>query len=81
MSRLRYIVYEQAPSNWSAYVPDLPGCVAAADDRAKASRLIREAIALHLELLQEHGDQIPTPGAWTEEVEVEVPAGDPARRG
>ena len=40
------VVYEQAPENWAAYVPDLPGCVAAADTRDEVAQLIREAIVL-----------------------------------
>ena len=43
------VVYEQAPNNWAAYVPDLPGCVAAGDTREETEQLIREAIALHVE--------------------------------
>lgn len=38
------VILERGPKNWSAYVPDLPGCVAAAKTRAETERLIREAI-------------------------------------
>ena len=73
------VVYEQAPNNWAAYVPDLPGCIAAADTRAEAEQLIREAIPLHVELLRRHGDPVPTPGAWTSIVEIDdEPAGSDA---
>jgi predicted RNase H-like HicB family nuclease len=64
------VVYEETPTGWSAYVPDLPGCVAAAETRAEVESLIREAIAMHLALMREHGDPIPAPGAWTGLVEV-----------
>ena len=56
------VVFEQAPHNWAAYVPDLPGCVAAADSREETEQLIHEAIALHLESMEEDGDPWPTPG-------------------
>ena len=43
------VVYEKAPNNYSAYVPDLPGCVATGATRQDVERNIREAIAFHLE--------------------------------
>ncbi|MGH2607669.1 MAG: type II toxin-antitoxin system HicB family antitoxin [Tepidiformaceae bacterium] len=55
------VILEQGPKNWSAYVPDLPGCVAAAKTKEETEKLIREAIVLHLELLREDGDPIPAP--------------------
>ena len=64
------VVYERTPNNWSAYVPDLPGCVAAGDTREEVERLIREAIALHLGALRDSGEPMPEPGAWTSLVEV-----------
>ncbi len=64
------VVYEETPTGFSAYVPDLPGCVAAGETREKTERLIREAIAFHLEGLRESDEPIPEPGAWTETVEV-----------
>ena len=67
---MKYIVvYEQTPDNYAAYVPDLPGCVAAADTREDVERLIQEAIALHIEMLREHGEPVPEPGTWTGLVE------------
>ena len=53
------VIYEQGPNNYSAYVPDLPGCVAAGDTLEETEQLIREAIVLHLEALQEAGQPIP----------------------
>ena len=64
------VVYERTPNNRSAYVPDLPGCVAAADTREEAQQRIREAIVLQLEAMREHGEPIPQPGAWTGLVDV-----------
>ncbi len=64
------VVYEQTAKNWSAYVPDLPGCVAAADTRPEVEGLIREAIALHIAAMRESNESVPEPGAWTGLVEV-----------
>jgi predicted RNase H-like HicB family nuclease len=64
------VILERGPKNWSAYVPDLPGCVAAAKTREETETLIREAIELHLELMREDGDPIPAP--TTEAVGVAV---------
>jgi predicted RNase H-like HicB family nuclease len=64
------VVYEQTSTGWSAYVPDLPGCVAAGEMREETERLIREAIAFHLEGLREANEPIPEPGTWTETVEI-----------
>ena len=69
--RMRYaVVFERTPNNYSAYVPDLPGCVATGDTRDEVERLIREAIALHLDGLRKEREQIPEPAAWTDFVEV-----------
>ena len=64
------VVYEQTPTSWSAYVPDLPGCIAAAETREEAEKLIREAIVLYVEASRERGLPIPAPGEWTGLVEV-----------
>jgi len=64
------VVYERTPNGWSAYVPDLPGCVAAGDTREEVERLIREAINLHVAALREEGESVPKPGEWTGLVEV-----------
>ena len=66
------VVYEETPTGFSTYVPDLPGCVAAGETREKTERLTREAIAFHLEGLRESDEPIPEPGAWTGTVEVSV---------
>jgi predicted RNase H-like HicB family nuclease len=68
---MRYVVvYERTPGGWSAYVPDLPGCVAAGDTRPEVEHLIREAIGLHIASLRSAGETVPDPGAWTSLVEV-----------
>ena len=54
-------VLEEGPQNWSAYVPDLPGCVAAGRTRQETERRIREAAEGHLEGMAEDGDAIPEP--------------------
>ena len=57
---MRYaVVYEQTLSNWAAYVPDLPGCIATGPTREEVERLIGEGIRLHLELMRESGEAIP----------------------
>jgi len=63
------VVFEKTPNNYSAYVPDLPGCVATGATREEVERNIREAIAFHLEGLRREGEPIPEPGSWSELVE------------
>jgi predicted RNase H-like HicB family nuclease len=56
------IVIEKAPgSNYSAYVPDLPGCVAAADSLDEVKRLMQEGIAFHVDGMREDGLPVPEP--------------------
>jgi predicted RNase H-like HicB family nuclease len=67
---MRYaVVYEKTPNNYSAYVPDLPGCVATGATREEVERNIREAIDLHLEGLRREREPIPEAASWTELVE------------
>ncbi len=68
---MRYaIVIEKAPSNYAAYVPDLPGCVATGSTVVETETLIREAIELHLEGLRADGMPIPPPNSQVEYIEV-----------
>ncbi len=68
---MRYaVVIENAGSNFSAYVPDLPGCVATGDTLADAEAAIREAIEFHLDGLRQDGSPIPAPTSKVEYVEV-----------
>jgi predicted RNase H-like HicB family nuclease len=68
---VRYaVVIEDAGSNFSAYVPDLPGCVATGETIEETEQAIREAIELHLEGLREDGVAIPRPSSQVEYIEV-----------
>ena len=59
---MRYtIVIEKAPTNYAAYVPDLPGCIATGASEEEAVREIREAIRLHIESLRAHHEPVPEP--------------------
>jgi len=59
---VRYaIVIEQAAGNFSAYVPDLPGCIAAGETLKAVEANLRAAIAFHLEGLREEGLPVPIP--------------------
>jgi predicted RNase H-like HicB family nuclease len=64
------IVVEKAKNNYSAYVPDLPGCIATGATLAKTVRLIREAIELHVGGLREDGLEVPEPSSIVEYVEI-----------
>lgn len=55
------MVIEKTGNGYSAYVPDLPGCVSAADTRAETRELIGQAILLHIDSLRRYGDPIPEP--------------------
>ncbi len=55
------VVIEWAETNYSAYVPDLPGCVATGETVEPVTRLMREGIALHLESMRADGAPIPSP--------------------
>lgn len=69
---MRYsIIIEHGPDNFSAYAPDFPGCVAAADTEAETLALMKEALELHIEDMRERGEPIPEP---SEVREVEVAA-------
>jgi predicted RNase H-like HicB family nuclease len=68
---VRYaIVIEKAEANFSAYVPDLPGCVATGSTLKETEQAIREAIEFHLEGLREDGAPIPPPTSRVDYVEV-----------
>ena len=80
---MRYLViFEQGDTNYSAYVPDLPVCVAVGDTLEKTRKEIAEAMKFHIECLQEDGEIIPKPtsklsdqtssGVTVEFVEVEI---------
>lgn len=64
------VVVEKSESGFGAYVPDLPGCIAAGQSREEVLRLIKEAIELHIESLQETGEPVPQPSSVSEVIEV-----------
>lgn len=55
------VIYEWGKRNWSAYVPDLPGCIATEKTRRHVQRTIREAIQFHIEGLKARGEPVPEP--------------------
>jgi predicted RNase H-like HicB family nuclease len=70
---MRYlVVFEKAGENYSAYVPDLPGCIASGRTREDVERNIRRAIDFHLAGLLEDESEIPSPQAFAEYEEVVV---------
>jgi predicted RNase H-like HicB family nuclease len=64
------VVIEKAGANFSAYVPDLPGCIATGGSMEEIEAQIREAIEFHLEGMQEDGEVIPEPSSSVEYVVV-----------
>ena len=68
---VRYaVIFEPAPNNWAAYVPDLPGCITTGATLEDTERNIREAIEGHLETLREFGAQVPAPTTVARDVEI-----------
>jgi predicted RNase H-like HicB family nuclease len=68
---MRYaIVIEKGPTSYGAYVPDLPGCVAAAETKQEVTALIQEAIEFHLEEMRQVGLPFPEPVSSADYVEV-----------
>ena len=63
------IVIEKAGGNYSAYVPDLPGCVATGATVKDVEREIREAIRFHIDGLKEDGQPVPQPTSIADYVE------------
>lgn len=64
------VIYEKGETSWGAYVPDLPGCVAAGRTRKEVEKLIRGAIEMHLEAMRRDGDAIPPPRTFAESVAI-----------
>lgn len=67
------VVIEQANGNYSAYAPDLPGCVATGETVEVVERNMHEAIKMHVQGLQEDGLPVPTPHAHSEYMAVSLP--------
>ncbi len=62
------MTYERTPNNYSAYSPDLPGCISTGETWKEIQENIREAIASHIESLMEYGDPFPQPQRSIDEV-------------
>lgn len=60
------VVIERADSNFGAYIPDLPGCVATGDTIEEVRKLMQEAIQMHVSSLREHGEPVPPPSSSAE---------------
>ena len=69
------VVIEKGATGFSAYLPDLPGCIAAAETEEEVEQLIREAIEFHLECMREDGEPIPKPTSRIIYVDVASVAG------
>jgi predicted RNase H-like HicB family nuclease len=68
---MRYaVVVEKGESGFGAYVPDLPGCVAAAESYDEVLKLIQGAIEFHIDGLKEDGEPVPAPTSRIEFVDV-----------
>jgi predicted RNase H-like HicB family nuclease len=67
---MEYVVVIEPASDgsYSAYVPDLPGCVACGDSLAEVQALIAEAVNLHIESLRQHGEPVPPPSVVAHKV-------------
>ena len=70
MTKRYLIVLEGTRTGYSAYPPDLPGCVAAGETEAEVTQRIREAIELHVAGLRELGEPVPEPHSSSAYVEV-----------
>lgn len=64
------VVIEEGETGFGAYVPDLPGCIAAAASRDEVLALIQEAIEFHIEGMRDHGDPIPRPTSTAQIVNI-----------
>jgi len=68
---MRYaVVVEKTENNYSAYVPDLPGCIATGQTVEETEKEIREAIEFHIAGLREDGQAVPQPSSIVEYLEV-----------
>jgi len=68
------VVIEKAENNYSAYVPDLPGCISVGDTLDEVQQMIREAIEFHIEGMRLDGDPVPEPTTLCAMIEVDVPS-------
>ena len=66
------IVIEPTTTGFSAYSPDLPGCVSTGRTREEVEHNMREAITLHIDGLREEGQAVPEPGSYSAYIELSV---------
>ncbi|MEI8135601.1 MAG: type II toxin-antitoxin system HicB family antitoxin [bacterium] len=64
------VIIEETPTGFSAYSPDIDGCVAAAESREEVETLMNEALTYHLEMLAEEGLPIPKPHTYSRQMRV-----------
>jgi predicted RNase H-like HicB family nuclease len=65
------VIIEAGERNYSAYVPDLPGCIATGQTLEEVKQVMREAIAFHIEGLREEGLPVPEPTTLAEYIELQ----------
>ena len=70
MSHRYTVFFAKTANGYSAHVPDLPGCIAAARTLDATRQLMREAIEFHIEGLRESGEAVPEPHSFSELVEI-----------
>jgi len=64
------VIFEKEGKNYSAYSPDVPGCIATGSSRKEAEKNIKEAVSFHIEGLKNDGLPVPEPSSSTEYIEV-----------
>ena len=74
MKRKYAVIFEQAETNWAAYVPDLPGCITTGRTLEETEQNVREAIAGHIQTLREFGEPVPEPTSVAKDIEVTAAA-------
>ena len=70
MERVYTVIYEKGKTGWGAYVPDLPGCVAAGRSVEEVKALMPAAIKMHIEGMIEDGVEVPEPASQAERITV-----------
>ena len=68
------VVIEKAARNYSAYLPDVPGCISTGKTVAQTLANLREALQMHFDAMVEDGDPIPNPETLCDYIDVEIPA-------
>ncbi len=64
------VIYEKCPTGYSAYVPDLPGCITTGATLPETHANMQEAIAGHLSVMREYGDPIPVPTTVADNIRI-----------